>query len=171
MKLGEHSLVGIRPTLRVRAEGDIQDRRVPWKARTPTQDLRKGEIGGPDKRQPFAKTFELLLELSTPESSQLSGPHHHEHLPGPGKQLQDVIDECRKIVDDSDGGLVLAKRRVSKKSLIDRREQERCVGKEFLSMLAREDRRRAGDTHNEFRLGTIGVRGSDVVDDLLFRRA
>ena len=136
-----------------------------------TQDLRKGQIVGPDKRQPFAKTLELLLELSTPELSQLSGSHHHEHLLGLGKQLQDVIDESRKIVRDRDGGLVLAKRRVAKKSLIDRREQERCVGKEFLSMLAREDRRRAGDSHDELRLGTIGERGSDVVDDRLFGRA
>ena len=38
-------------------------------------------------------------------------------------------------------------------------------------MLAREDRRRAGDSHDELWLGTIGERGSDVVDDRLFRRA
>ena len=69
MKVGEHSLVRICPTLRVRAEGDIHDRRVAWKARTATQDLRKGQIGGPDERQPFAKALELLLELSTPELS------------------------------------------------------------------------------------------------------
>ena len=55
--------------------------------------------------------------------------------------------------------------------LIDGREQERRVGKELLSMLAREDRRRAGDRHNQVRLGTIGEGGSDVVDDRLFRRA
>ena len=77
----------------------------------------------------------------------------------------------RKIVDDRDGGLVLAKRRVAQKSLIDGREQERRVGKELLSILAREYRRGAGDRHDEVRLGTIGEGGSDVVDDRLFRRA
>ena len=49
----------------------------------------------------------------------------------------------RIIVDDRDGGLVLAKWRVAQKSLIDGREQERRVGKELLSILAREYRRRA----------------------------
>ena len=111
------------------------------------------------------------FELLTPESPDLSGTHHHEHLPGLGKQLQDVIDQSGKIVDDRDGGLVLAKRRVAKKSLIDGREQERRVGKELLSILAREYRRRTGDCHNQVRLGTIGEGGSDVVDDRLFGRA
>ena len=77
----------------------------------------------------------------------------------------------RKIVDDRDSGLVLAKRRVAEISLIDGREQERRVGKELLSILAREDRRGAGDRHDQVRLGTIGEGGSDVVDDRLFRRA
>jgi hypothetical protein len=171
VKVGEHSLVRIRPTLRVRAEGEIQDRRIASKARTPTQDLRKGQIVGPDERQPFVKTLELVLQLSTPELSDLSGPNHHKHLPGLGTQLQDVLDESRKIVDGRDGGLVPAKRRPAKISLIHSREQERCVGKEFLSILAREDRRRAGDSYNELRLGTIEKSGSDVVDDRLFGRA
>ena len=117
------------------------------------------------------KSLELVLELSTPELAELSGPHHHEHLPGLGQQLQDVVDEPGKIVVDRDGGLVLAKRRVAQISLIDGREQERRVGKELLPILAREDRRRAGDRHDEVRLGTIGEGGPDVVDDRLFRRA
>ena len=117
------------------------------------------------------KSLELLLELATPESAERSGPDHHEHLPGLGQQLQDVIDEPRKVVGDRDGGLVLAKRRVAEKSLIDGREQERRVGKELLSILAREYRRRAGDSHDEVWLRTIGEGGSDVVDDRLFRRA
>ena len=96
VKVGEHSLVRIRPTLRVRAEGEIEDRRVAWKARTAAQDLRKGQIVGPDKCQPIVKSLELLLELPTPELSELSGPHHHEHLPGLGQQLQDVIDESQE---------------------------------------------------------------------------
>ena len=78
---------------------------------------------------------------------------------------------ARKVVDDRDGGLVLAKRRVAEISLIDGREQERRVGKELLSILAREDRRGAADRHDQVRLGTIGEGGSDVVDDRLFRRA
>ena len=75
---------------------------------------------------------------------------------------------ARIVVDDRNGHFVLAQRRVAKKSLIDGREQERGVGKELLSILAREDRRRAGDRHDELRLGTIGEGGSDVVDDRLF---
>ena len=55
--------------------------------------------------------------------------------------------------------------------LIDGREQERRVGKELLSILAREDRGGAGDRDDQVRLGTIGEGGSDVVDDRLFWRA
>ena len=54
---------------------------------------------------------------------------------------------------------------------IDGREQERRVGKELLSILAREYRRGAGDRHDQVRLGTIGEGGSDVVDHRLFGRA
>ena len=77
----------------------------------------------------------------------------------------------RKIVDDRDGGFVLAQRRVAQKSLIDGRKQERRVGKELLAILAREDRRGPADRHDQVRLGTIGERGSDVVDDRLLGRA
>ena len=41
VKLGEHSLVRIRRPRRVRAEGDIEDRRVVWQARTAAQGLLK----------------------------------------------------------------------------------------------------------------------------------
>ena len=41
VKVGEHSLVRIRSALRVRAEGEIKDCRVAWKARAATQDLRR----------------------------------------------------------------------------------------------------------------------------------
>ncbi len=85
--------------------------------------------------------------------------------------MQDVIDESRKIVVDRDGSLVLAERCVAQKSLIDGGEQERSVGKELLSMLAREDRRRAGESDDQVWLGAIGERGSDVVDDRLLGRA
>ena len=44
----------------VRAEREIEDRRVAWQARTATQDLRKGQIVGPDKCQPFVKSLELV---------------------------------------------------------------------------------------------------------------
>ena len=63
---------------------------------------------------------------------------------------------------------LLAQRRVAKESLVDSREQQRRVGKELLAILAREDRRRAGDRQDEVRLGTIGESGADVVDDRLF---
>ncbi len=171
MKVGEHALIGIRPALRVRAEGDIDDYGVAWKTRTVTQDLGERQIVRPDERQPFVKALELLLQLSMPELSHLPGPQHHEDLPGLGKQPQGVIDESGKIVDDRNGSLVLAERCIAKKSLIDGRQQERDVGKKLLSMPAREDRRRAGDSDNEIWFGTIGERRADVVDDCLIRRA
>ena len=93
VKVGEHSLVRIRCPRRVRAESEIQDRRVVWQARTAAQGLRKRQIVEPDKCQPVVKSPELVLELATPELAELSGPHHHEHLPGLGQQLQDVIDD------------------------------------------------------------------------------
>ena len=49
----------------------------------------------------------------------------------------------RKIVGDRDGGLVFAKWRVAQIALIDGREQERRVGKELPSILAREHSRGA----------------------------
>ena len=87
--------------------------------------------------------LERFVELSTPESAEQSRARHDEHLPGLGQQLQDLIDQPRRVVDDRDGGLVLAKWRVAQKSLIDGREQERRVGKELLSVLAREHCRRS----------------------------
>jgi len=45
--------------------------------------------------------------------------------------LQDVVDEPGEIVDGRRGGLVHAKRRISQPSLIDGREQQRCVGREL----------------------------------------
>ena len=74
----------------------------------------------------------------------------------------------RIVVDDCDSGLVVPKRGVAEILLIDGREQERCVGKELLSILARECRGEAGDRYNQVRLGTIDVVGSDVVDHRLF---
>ena len=56
VKFGEHSLVRIRRPRRVRAERQIEDRRVVWQARTAAQDLRKGQIVGPDKCQPVVKS-------------------------------------------------------------------------------------------------------------------
>ena len=103
--------------------------------------------------------------------TELSGPRDDEDLPGLRQHLKDVIDESRKIVDDRDGGLVLPKRCVAQISLVDGREQERRVGKELLSVLAREDRGGAADRHDEVRLRAVGEGGSDEVDDRLFRRA
>src|SRR5512145_2880907 len=61
----------------------------------------------PDKGQAIAKSLELRIELPTPESANLSGAHHYEHLPGLGQHLQHVVHELREIVDGRDGGLVL----------------------------------------------------------------
>mgnify|MGYP003694443325 CR=1 FL=1 len=96
------------------------------------QDLRKGQFLGPDERQPVVKSPELFVELLTPECAEQSGPHHHEHLLGLGQQLQDFLYQPSIIVEDRDGGLVLAKGRVPQKSLIDSGKQERRVGKELL---------------------------------------
>jgi hypothetical protein len=73
-----------------------------------------------------------------PELADLSGPHHHEHLPGLRQQLKDGIDGERKVADGRDSGLVVSKRSVTEIPLIDGREQEWRVGKELLSILARE---------------------------------
>ncbi len=140
MKVGEHSLVGIRPALRICSEGDVVDGRVGRKARAAAQYFRKRHVVGPDERQPLVKALELVLEFSTPESSERSGPRQHEHLLRPGKQMQDVVDDSGKIVDDRDGSFILAQRRVAKISLVDSREQQRRVGKELLAIPAREDR-------------------------------
>ena len=171
VKFGEYSLVRIRRSGRVVAEREIENRRVVRKARTAAQDLRKGQFVGPDKCQAIAKSRELLVEPLTPESADLSGPHHHEHLPGLGQQLQDVVDQPGKIADDRDGGLVLAKGRILQISLINGREEQRRVGKELPSIFAREYRRGTGGSHDEVRRGTIGIGGTDEVDDRLFRRA
>jgi len=76
-----------------------------------------------------------------------------------------------KFVDDRDGGLVLAKGRVLQISLIDGREQQRRVGKELLSIFAREYRRGTRNSHDEVRRGMIGVVGTDEGDERLFRWA
>ena len=63
---------------------------------------------------------------------------------------------------------MLPKGRVAQDTAFDGREHEGYVGKELLSILAREDRRRSSDRHDELGLGTIGEGGSDVVDNRLF---
>ena len=165
VKVGEHLLVGIRPALRVRAEGQIDDRRVARKARDAAQDVRQRQLVGPDEGQAIAKSRELALEHAAPELAERSGPDHHEDLLGLGQYLQDVVDQARKVVDDRDRGLVVAEGRVTQVSLVHRSEQERCLGEELAPMLARECSCRAADGHDEVRGRTIGVDGSDVVDD------
>ena len=60
------------PALRVGAQGQVQDRRTAWQVRTAPHDFLKGQIVGPDERQPAVKARELVLELSTPEAAQRS---------------------------------------------------------------------------------------------------
>ena len=141
------------------------------KARAAAQDLLKGQIVGPDKCQPVVKSTELALELTTPEPAEWARPHHHEHLPGLGQQLENGLDGARKLVVDRDSGFVVSKRSVIEKPSIDGREQDRRVGKELLSIFAREDRGRAGDRDDQVRLRTVNEGGSDVVDHRLFWRA
>ncbi len=171
VKLAEQPLVRERHARRVRPKNDIQDGRVVRQARTAPQGFRHGQVVEPGKCQSVVKSLELVLELATPELADRSGPHHHEHLPGLGQQLQDVLDHERIVVDDRDSGLVVPKRGVTEILLIDGRQQRRRVGKELLSILAREDRGGAGDRDNQVRLGTIDEGRSDVVDHGLFRCA
>ena len=96
VKFGEYSLVRIRRSRRVGAEGEIENCRVLWKARTAAQDLRKRQIVGPDKCHAIMKSLELFLDCLTPKLAELSRAHHHEHLPGFGQHLQDVVDEPGK---------------------------------------------------------------------------
>ena len=169
VQVGEHSLVRIRPTLRVSHQVQVYDRRTAWQVRTAPQDLLEGQVVGPEERQPVLKTRELVLELSTPEAAQRSRPDHREHLSGLGKQLQNVIDQFRKVVDGRDSGFVVPQGRVAQESLIDRRQQERRLGKDLRSMLARKRRRRTSHRHDEVGGGAVGERGADIVDESLFR--
>ena len=171
MKLGEHSFVCKRNPRAVRRENDIHDRRVLWQACTAAEGFLNGQLVEPDKCQLVVKAPELVLELATPELADWSGPHHHENLPGLGQQLQDVLDDARKVIDDSDSGFVVPERCVTEILLIDGREQDRRLGKELLPILAREDRGGPGDRDNQIRFGTIDERGSNVVDHRLFWRA
>ena len=77
------------------------------------------------------------------------------NLPGLGQQLQDVLDDARKVIDDSDSGFVVPERCVTEILLIDGREQDRRLGKELLAILAREDRGGPGDRDNQIRLGRL----------------
>ena len=88
-----------------------------------------------------------------------------------GSSLQDVLDESREIVDGRNGGLVVAKRCTPQKSLIEGREQQRRVGKELLSILAREYRRGAGTATMRSGLGRSTIGGTNEVDHRLFGRA
>ena len=142
-----------------------------WKARDAAQDILKRQLVGPDKCHATAKSCELGLELSTPELADGSGPDHHEDLPGLGEYPQNVIDQARKIVDDRDRTLVLAKWALAEPSLIHRGEEERRPREKLPPMLAREYSRGAAGSHNEVRGRPIGIHGSDVVDDGLFGRA
>ena len=171
VEVGEHSRVRIRAAPPVRAQGEIQDRRVARKARTLAQDFRKGQTAGPDECQAILKSHEPRLELSTPERAALPGPHHDEHLFRLRQQLQNQIDDSRKIANDRDSGLVVSKRRVTQILLINRCQQERYVGKELLSIFARERRCGTSERDDEVRLGTIGERRSDVVDNRFFGSA
>ena len=117
------------------------------------------------------KSTELALELTTPEPAEWARPHHHEYLRGLGPQLEDGLEGARKLVVDRDCGLLVSKRSVSEKPPIDGREQDRRVGKELLSISAREGRGRAGDRDDQIRLRTVKEGGSDVVDHHVFWRA
>ena len=75
------------------------------------------------------------------------------------------------IVGYRGGDFVLAQRRAAQVPLVDGREEERHVRKQLRSVSACEDRRGAGDRHDQVRLGTIHVGGSDEIDDRLFRCA
>jgi hypothetical protein len=85
--------------------------------------------------------------------------------------LENGFDGARKLVVDRDRGFLVSQRSVIEKASIDGCEQDWRVGKELLSISAREDRGRPGDRDDEVRLRTVKEGGSDVVDDHLFGRA
>ncbi|MGZ5083813.1 MAG: hypothetical protein ACXWBZ_10615, partial [Usitatibacter sp.] len=119
---------------------------------------------GPGECHAIAKSRELALELSTPELADASRPDHHEDLPRPGQHAQNVVDQARKVVDDRDRSLVLAKGRAAEVSLIHRGEEERRPREKLPPIPAREYRRGARGGHDEVRR-MIDVHGSDVVDE------
>ena len=76
-----------------------------------------------------------------------------------------------KIVDDRDGGLIFPKGRVTRVLLIDRRQQERRLRKNLLSVLARKCCRGTAHRHDEVRVGPVGELGPDIIHGGLFRSA
>jgi len=118
VKVGEHLLVRIRPALRVGAEGQIDDRRVAWKARDAAQDIRQRQLVGPDECQAIVKSCELGLERASPKLADRSGPDHHEDTLGLGQHPQDVIDQARKVVGGRDRSLVVTEWRVLQVALV-----------------------------------------------------
>ena len=74
VKIGDHSLVRIRRSCRVGAEGEIENRRMLRKARTAAQDLRKRHVVGPDKGHAIVKSLEPVLELLTPNRPSAPEP-------------------------------------------------------------------------------------------------
>ena len=173
VKVGEHSLVRIRAALRVGAEGEIEDRRVARQARSsgagsPARDRSSDQTNVSRSRN----RLNSLSSCTMPELAELSGPHHHEHLPGLGQQLQDVVDQsednrcrprrrsrCRRAARRAE----IARSTAANRSGVSGNSCWRC--------LRAKTARRAGERHDQVRLGTIGEGGSDVVDDRLFGRA
>ena len=168
VKVGEGARIRVRPALGVRHQGQEQDRRTIWQVRTAPHDLLERQIIGPDERQPAAKSRELLLERPAPEGAKRSGAQDHEYLPGLGKQLHDVVDQLRIVVDDGGAGGVRSERRLAQVLPIDRCEQERRFGKELRSILARKGRRGTARRHDQVGPGSIAERGADEVHDGLF---
>src|SRR5205085_4072621 len=160
VQAGDHAVLG---TLCRGEEADEENRRAAGQVRTAAQEIRKGQILEPDKCLPVVKSSKLLLELWTPEVSEDSGPHYHEHLPRLRQQLQDRLDEQREIVERWNGGLVVAQRRVEQESLIDRGEEQWRVGKQLLAKRPDEYCRGASDRDDQVRLRAIGVNGQNVV--------
>ena len=172
VEVGDHPLVRIRGSRCVRAEDDIEDRRVRRQACS-------SGAGSPGRERSSDQT-NVRRSRNRPNCSSSWRRQNLPMRPDPSTMNTCRVwgSTCRmssttrgKSLRTATRGFILAKRRAAQIALVDGREQERRVGEELLPILSGEDRGGAGDRHDEVRLPAIGEGRCDEVDDRLFRRA
>ena len=161
VKLGQRLFVDLRNTLRVQRHDCVEDGGVRRKRRTARQDLRKGELVGPDERQPVLEPPQSVFQFVQPELLALRRADHHDQRRRVGPEPQDVFDHRRRVVLDRDRRLVGGQGAALEEATIDRGQQERRPGKELLVVLFREHGRRSADCHHEIEPAAV-ERGPQV---------
>ena len=131
-KLGEHTLVRIRPAI---ASVPKVRYKIAELTGRPAQRRKMSGRDIPSDQSNVSRPSKRLNSSPSPCRQALPSspvPHHDEHLPGPGQQLENLIDQARAVVHRPapPSRCLQAARR--EKSLIDGREQKRRFGKEVL---------------------------------------